>query len=329
MSATEQTRDIFHIREDADYARRLRDEAAFWDRPQTFGVDMRIPAIDTYQNERFTGDASVAWYETIPQHGTFRRGLALGTSGLVQEATILRQNPELHLTFCDIAADALEQRARELGREFPGRVATQQVDLNFVELPEEAYDVIVSASSVHHLTNLEHVAFQVNRGLTAEGRFFMQDYVGEAGFQFDEPRKRFYTLLFARLQARHPYLRSWRIAWADPAEFSPFEAIRANETLGIFRRYLDEVSVRRYGAVLALLLFLRPDAPAAPAAGIGGLLRWLTRLPRRRDESATNDLTEVLRRLGPELLWLDAVMGDSGLLEPGNAFAVYRKRGTA
>ncbi|HJQ84367.1 MAG TPA: hypothetical protein VKA21_09850 [Candidatus Binatia bacterium] len=101
--------------------------------------------VERHFDRRFTDDEAVHWYETFPRHGRFRRGAILGTSSLVLEARILETNLDLHATFFDISDGALARRRELLGSRFPGRVATEAADLNFVELPANAYDASSSS----------------------------------------------------------------------------------------------------------------------------------------------------------------------------------------
>jgi SAM-dependent methyltransferase len=323
--------DVYRVTRDDEYLRRLQEEAAYWDRPHFFSHDTQPPLFDEYFNERFAGKRSVAWFETIPAYGTFRRGCALGAGGLKHETRILEQNPSLHLTVYDISRESLAKRERELAASFPGRVATQEVDLNFVELPEDTYDLIISAGSMHHLLNLEHIAYQIARSLTPQGFFFLEDYVGETRFQFAAEKKRLFEAAFEEARARHPYLRFWRVAWPElsPWKYSPSEAVRSGESLAIFSRYLTEVERREAGAILTLLLWLRPVLPPARASIPG----WRRRLHpfvagarRALGLSQPATVADVIARVGPELLWLDRAISDAGILQPAVAFAVYQRR---
>ncbi len=227
--------DIYHLSRDEEYLSRVTAEAEFFDRPSLMGIDVGSPLTDAYFNERFTGDKNVAWFETIPRYGTFRRGCALGAGGPEQRARILEQNPGLHLTVHDVSEESLATLERRLAGRFPDRVTTKQADLNFVELPDNAYDIIISSNCFHHLSNLEHVAYQVNKSLTADGFFFLTDYVGEARFQFAEEKKRVLEAALRQAAVRRPVLRSWQAVWPDAADwtYSPFEAVRSDETLEV------------------------------------------------------------------------------------------------
>ena len=164
--------------DDPDY-RAAAAEAAFWQRPHPFGMESRdgkptpLGPLERHTNIRFTGDPRVRWEDTICRHRTFRRGLALGTSSIESEARILATNPSLHLTFVDISGGPLRRGQDVLGARFPGRVSTLVADLNFAEFDAAQYDLVVSSASIHHVTNLEFCAAQIDRALSGDGYFFL------------------------------------------------------------------------------------------------------------------------------------------------------------
>jgi SAM-dependent methyltransferase len=326
--------DVFHVSRDEEYLRQLEAEAAYYDQPRFFTIDAELPFAADYLNERFSGDSGTPWYETISNYGTFRRGCALGAGGAKQRSRVLEDNPALHLTVYDISEQSLAELDRELGGRFPGRVATERADLNFVELPENTYDLIISAGCLHHLLNLEHVAYQANRSLVPEGFFFLHDYVGEARFQFAPEKRRLFESAFEEAKDRHVSLRSWRIVWPDLSDWqhSPFEAIRSDETLEILERYLAQVSVRTVGGLLFLMLHLRPadgaEAGLQAAPSPGWSLRLASAVARIRGHRGRQapSFAAVLEELGPELAPMDSQFAEEGVLRPGVAFAVYKKR---
>ena len=321
--------DIFHVSRDEAYQRQAKEEAAFFDQPRMMAIDLGSTVMNAYLNEICTGDKDLFWYETIPNYGSFERGCALGAGGTMQRTRILQQNPKLHLTIYDISKESLAVLDRDLTSRFPGRVVTEVTDLNFVELPENAFDLFISSGCLHHLYNLEHVAFQVNKSLTLDGYVFLEDYVGEARFQFSEEKKRMFEEAFLEAKARFRPVRHWRVVWPDLDDwtFSPFEALRSDETLDIFHRYLTEVEVRTAGAIVSLvLLFVRPPAPLGrPHSMKGILLRRLASLKSwlLRDGGSRLELTNKLEEL---LLPLDRRVSKAGTLTPASGFAVYRKR---
>jgi SAM-dependent methyltransferase len=319
--------------DDPSYRETAAAEAEFWNRThplglETFETKQRFGGpVDRYTNRRFTGDARVPWEATIASYGRFRRGLLLGTSVLEWEHRIFMTNPDLHLTIVDLSPGPLARRAEFFGARFPGRVATLVADMNMVELPVATYDVVISCASLHHVTNLEHLAWQINHCLRPEGFFFLQDYVGEDRFEFADAKKRVFEYLYAREAMRRPG-RSPAVTWRGPVDLSPFCAVRSGEILGVLRMHLDEIAVRTAGTLTIPVLRSRPADGEWPNVRstrqrlLEGLEHRLLPLfgclPRGR--------VPVAREFLDELTLVGDILTDTGLLAPGNAFAVYRRR---
>lgn len=320
--------DILHVSKDEAYELQAKEEAAHFDRPRRSGMDVKSPETDSYRNLALTGDPDVAWFETIPSYGKFLRGCALGAGGLEQRTSLLEQNPELHLTIYDISSESLAILERGMGERFPGRVATELMDLNFAEMPAAAFDLIVSSGCIHHLYNLEHIAFQIEYSLTQDDYFFLEDYVGEARFQFSRAKKEMFEEAFLSIQGREPLLRHWRIAWPDDTNwtFSPFEALRADETLEVFRRYLSEVELHTVGALLFLGVFVVPPEPLGRPQSVGAHVKRRLSSFKRQLVGPRGSDRDAKAKLASELVPLDREVTESGSLRPSSAFAVYRKR---
>lgn len=323
--------DVFHVRRNEDYLRDLRAEAEHWDsNSETLLSRTPRAAVAAYLNGRMTGHAGRQWFETTVDYGDFRWGCVLGAGPGRVESHLLSQHERLHLTVYDISGGSLARLRERMDQEFPGRFETRQEDLNFVTLPAEAYDLVIANSCLHHLVNLEHVAFQINRCLTPDGFFFMQDAVAESRFQFSEEKKRLFEAYADATRTDRD--QPMPIRWPDLEHwvYSPFESVRSGEILEILGRYLREERVRTANALLGLTLFGPPQLPAALPTNAGllrprRLVRAVASLlagvrPARREaarEMATGDL----------LFELDSIVCDTGYLKPGLAFAIYRKRG--
>jgi SAM-dependent methyltransferase len=327
------------LEDDAEYRRQAEAEAEFWRRTHPAGLEaveitQSEGPVDRYVNRRFTGDERVHWYETIARHGPFRRGAILGTSSLVLERRILETNPSLQVTFFDIADGALARREELFRERFPGRVSTQVADLNFVELPPDTYDLIVSSSTIHHVTNVEHLAYQIDRALTPDGYFFLEDYVGEKRFQFDDEKKRVYLEVFNRDRARQGAPRC-ELIWLDASDLSPFCGLRSDEVLAVFRRHLDEVALHTASALVTPLLRSRPAQDFAHSPWVSGSWilhgpawwRFFVRYVGKRLWGRTPSMQTLLdpEFLG-ELFLLSDVLTESRIVKPGQAFVTYRKK---
>lgn len=314
--------------DDPDYLRQAAAEAAYWEHAHPLGLEAaesryRDGAVERYVNTRFTGDPNTEWAATIVRWGSFRRGLILGLSSPNRDVSLLRTNPRLEATVLDLSAGGVQRRATLLGARFPGRVETGTADLNFLYLAPESYDLIVSSSTIHHVTNLEHLAFQINRALTTGGYFFLEDYVGEPGFRFSDVKKRLYEIVYARDVGRQKG-RKPGLIWYEVTDISPFCGVRSHEILGVFRSFLDEVQVRTAAALTA------PMGRALPADWDdiwARMPRWKLVRARILDSlGVRRRRLEVAPGFLKELTLVGDTSSEAGVILPGIAFGVYRKR---
>ncbi len=312
-------------------------EGVFFDTPQYFTTHLTIALpidspLEAHNNTRLTGDPRTRWFETIHPRGPFRRGLFYGVTAQSLEGKILELNPELHLTFLDISQQSLQRRQDDLGVRFPGRVSTAFADLNFAELEENAYDVIVSMSTLHHLQNIEWAAYQINRALAPGGWFFLHDYVGEDRFMWSETRRQLIESLITIGKRRGDVPQSWAVQWPvrEPWNYSPFEAIRCEDTLDILRGTLDEVSVATAGGIVSLHPLISMSADDERRWQRLNRFIWKTRphaLWRRMAAKTGRRLRPAMsEQFMHDLLLLDTLALDNDLVLPMNAFGVYRKR---
>lgn len=319
--------------DDAVYLEAAAAEARYW-QERSIGFLETVEALDPdndiarYTNERLTGDPRTPWYATIARTGPYRRGLFLGTSGMAQDAYILETNPDLQVTICDISSGSLERWQRVLGEKFPGRVTTKTADLNFAEFEPDAYDLIVSSSTLHHVVNLEHVGEQINHALTAEGRFFLQDYVGESYFKFPEQKKRMFETLYNRDIARQKG-RKPGVIWTneDPERSSPFCGVRAGDILEVMASKLTEIDRRVAGTIFGLMLFAEPQDRGKPST-MSRVRNGVERRLRRRFSMLpkSGKIALLSEEYVQELRLVDSVLSDAGVFKPFDGFATYGKR---
>jgi SAM-dependent methyltransferase len=313
--------------DDPEYRRLAVAEAAFWQQVHPMGLEateheLRDGPIEAYLNARFTGDPNTDWATTTARWGSFRQGLLLGAGSPRRETRVLEVNPRLHVTVIDLSAGAAERRAAALGARFPGRVESRTADLNFVELPAERYDLIVSSSTIHHVTNLEHLAWQIERALTPDGYFFLEDYVGEPRFGFSEHKRRLFEILYDRDIARQRGRRPG-VIWRDASDLSPFCGVRSDDILDVFRASLDEMQVR---TAATLTLPMTRTCPTDYDDLVRCQPRWKVAYEKMMRRLGVRRPLLVRPKLLDELCLVGDAASDAGLLRPGIAFAVYRKR---
>ncbi|MCW5893273.1 MAG: class I SAM-dependent methyltransferase [bacterium] len=317
--------------DDPEYLRLAAAEAAFWRAAHPYGLEtiearQQPGPVDRYTNEQYTGDPRVPWHRTIARYGRFRRGLMLGTSGLGLEAEILATNPDLHLTFVDLSEGPLVRRMAQLGARFPGRVAVRTADLNFLTLDVGTYDLVLSRASIHHVTNLEHLAAEIARGLQPGGWCFLEDWVGEPRFAFAPEKRRAFEVLYDRNLASQPGRRPG-LRFLDASDLSPFCGVRSDEILPVFGRFLRQDFVRWAGALTVPLMRARPlDGVTLPPPP--PLLRALDAVHRSICRALGRPVPAPripgLAALLETLAIGDRMLVPAGLIRPGNAFAGFR-----
>jgi len=121
------------------------------------------------------------------------------------------------------------------------RINVQSEDLNFVQLPQERYDFILCHAVLHHLINLEHVLFQVNRALKHDGLLLIYEYVGETRWQFAPERIRTLKRMLPERDYRIPQ------AW----EVRGFESVRSGDLLALIEQQFGTVCEQKvcYGGI--------------------------------------------------------------------------------
>jgi SAM-dependent methyltransferase len=319
--------------DDPAYRREAEAEARFWQTMHPFSLESVEQThgsgpVDRYVNRRFTGAPDVTWQELVARRGPFQRAAVLGTSSLDVERTLVETNPEAHFTFVDISEGGLVRRQEAFGARFPGRIATRVADLNFLTFERGEYDLIVSSSTVHHVSNLEHLAWQIGEGLTDDGLFFLQDYVGEPRFQFDADKQRLFEAVYNR-ELRFTPGRREGVRWLDAADLSPFCGLRSDDILDVLRVHLDEVELRTAGTLTVPLVRCVPldGVVAPPATAQGRLARRARRLLLDVFGRRLAAQEEVVgQRFLDELFLVGDVASDAGLVRPCLAFGVYRRR---
>lgn len=139
----------------------------------------------------------------------------------------------------DIAEDAIAS-ARRIAAEQSLNITYEVQDLNFINLRENSYELVVAQTSLHHVLRLEHVADQVSNALRSDGVLWLHDYVGESQFQFSDERLTIVNDLLRIIpeRLRWDHLRDRphdNIVRKEPGNLvSPFESIRSEDIKDVF-----------------------------------------------------------------------------------------------
>ena len=259
--------DEYHVRStNPVYQRLLARERAYWGDAR-FAEFFRVqqPVATRIRHQAQTGDPARSWIADLAARGPFHRAAALGGDEEECETAWLEAGGSERLDVYDLSPDVL---ARVRGRLGPlaDRVRLIESDLNFVTLPEGAYDCIWSSGALHCLVNLEHVFTQVERALRPGGLFAFTAFVGEPRLRYTPARLRKVNALLATVPARFRHTDEIVPPDAELA-LSPFKATRSRDILPLARARFDVVheGLGARTCPLFLLIDLEGMARDAPA----------------------------------------------------------------
>ena len=80
--------------------------------------------------------------------------------------------------------ESILEKAREESAKSNLPLKFQQGDLNFLDLHDEKFDVVMAHASLHHLLNLEHIFSEVHKSLEDDGLLIIQDVIGKTQVLF-------------------------------------------------------------------------------------------------------------------------------------------------
>ena len=113
-----------------------------------------------------------------------------------------------------------ERRAKSEGL----NIHFKSLDVNFIDIQPEVFDIIYAHASLHHVLNLEHLFSKIYRGLTENGRFVVRDIIGKTQVLFWKENVEF-TASLIKIMPKHyrPPVgkRLWRHYWFDPYTIIP------------------------------------------------------------------------------------------------------------
>lgn len=172
----------------------------------------------------------------------FENGLTLGCGAGRCERELVGRGVCRSFHGIDISEKAIAT-AREIAKEKDLPLTYEVADLNFLNLPEKTFDLVVAQTSLHHVLFLERVAEQVWRSLKSDGYLWIHDFIGETQGQYDPKRLSTMNRILAILpeKFRKNKINGQLIAEIERPEpghlGSPFESIRSGEIVPVFQRW--------------------------------------------------------------------------------------------
>lgn len=237
---------------DLVYASRLQAEAMFWERielgggffARARGVAQRLV------NQAYTGDASRSWLDDLISRGPFTQAASLGCDEGGYEREWLTKNGSAQLDVYELSAAVMRGVRRSLDRPLRRRARFHQVDLNFVHLPPNQFDVVWSSGCLHHIIDLEHLFDEVSRALRPGGLFAINDYVGEARMRFAPARLDRINAILRDVPAR--FRHADHLGPPAIEGLSPFCGVRSDAIVELATARFDVVHSATTGALFPL-----------------------------------------------------------------------------
>lgn len=253
------------------YQEAISRELYFWSHKRVMDDKERVsyptshPLVSSYLNSLITGSSNQDWIDLLTSRFSPSGCAASLGSGIgFFESRLLQKNAIEQIDLYELCPENLK-RARERLKPLDCKISYFDVDLNFAELPPTSYDLILSRFFLHHIVNLEHLLYQINRALKPNGIFVLYDYIGENRYRWSNNKKLFINALLDELSSLdivtfylggHP--GNDLIAPDDPNYFSsillnsPFETIRSQEIPRVIESVFGDARLHevRYGSIL-------------------------------------------------------------------------------
>ena len=189
----------------------------------------------------------------------FEDGLTLGCGAGRCERELICQGICRTFHGIDVSANAI-LAARQIAKEQNLPLTYEVADLNFVQLPERTFDLVVAQTCLHHILFLERVAEQVWRALKPDGYLWIHDFIGETQQQHDLRRLSIMNQILAILPEKFRKNKITgrlvtEINRPEPGHLgSPFESIRSSEIVPVFQRWFTVEWKLEFDAFLRLVV---------------------------------------------------------------------------
>lgn len=149
-------------------------------------------------------------------------------------------------------------------------------NLNDIKLEDNKYDVAFANSSLHHVSNLEHIIDEIGSSLKDDGVLFVSEYVGPSQFQFTEKQVQIINEVLDILprvyRKRVTSPNEIKPVFVPPTtqfmnETDPSEAVRSEEIVKILKNKMEVVEEKKFGGTLLHMLLqdivgnFNPDDP--------------------------------------------------------------------
>ena len=198
------------------------------------------PIVNSYNNQEIMGSKSSGetnWYNIVTtRFEAVEKGLSLGTGTGRHERVLLEKGFLKKWNCIDLSTTSRELLQADTQK----NNVVETNDLNFIQLPDKEYPIVFCHGILHHIINLEHLLFEINRTLTDDGLFIVSEYVGEDKWQWeDEKLQIINTKLLNKFGSKYPKLKVNRPPiWNE----RPLESIRSSAIPNLLKEYFGNTT---------------------------------------------------------------------------------------
>jgi SAM-dependent methyltransferase len=191
------------------------------------------PLVNAYLNSNVIGEPDpreTGWYELLSSNYSEKPfGLSLGTGSGRHQVALKNKGFVKRWESIDLVI-----KRGEFLKYGSAADIEMQNDLNFINLRENRYPLIFCNGVLHHIVNIEHLIWQVNKALTDDGIFIMVEYVGETKWQWrDKKIKVINDLLKKMIPAEFEGYKIKRPSIWYMNESRPLESVRSEALLPV------------------------------------------------------------------------------------------------
>lgn len=172
----------------------LKRTAQYWNQQQAWQVGRglhwtEVSAVLRRLNVKVSGDPKTDWITyTLNTHLAGRlpleRCLSLGCGRGWLERQLAGMGAFEACDAYDVAPDSIDEARQLAAAQGYQHIHYAVADINHLELPAQAYDMVWVSGAIHHFERLEHVCAQIQQGLKPQGLLVLNEYVGPSRFQF-------------------------------------------------------------------------------------------------------------------------------------------------
>jgi len=214
------------------------------------------PLVRRAINRRVTGDPHcwpMDWFGRRYASSPVELGLSVGCGAGLLERDVVAKGICRALEGIDFSEEAIGEARR--GAEEAGLSHTLRYrleDINALELPAVAYDIVFFHGSLHHVRSIERILAQVHKSLKPRGLLYLDEYMGPSRTEWTDADWSFARSAFDALPEAIKNRAELMIPLPldDPLESIRSSAIRP-ETARLFRVLED----RPYGGNILWFLF--------------------------------------------------------------------------